>query len=251
MSAIQFYFLRLFIIEWLCFVFSITMRAMGYDCIFIFSKFCFGWSGQLVNSNNMLLSLFLLKQPGTSLAFQLLALLINLLTVQLKCFPCLNLALNVFDHAKSLRGLSLKHLFWDFDLINLLYLILQSSALGFLLAQRHFTNPLVAVPSAVSVVCMAVRLLHSFFLGDIFIFILILYSYLPSCSIRLVLISKYFFFHLYSLAEVLQQSSGGTGLFQQMTKTISRNRNQMVVKLECLVVFSFNYLAVVVIHSLA
>ncbi|KAJ0031741.1 hypothetical protein Pint_13096 [Pistacia integerrima] len=33
---------------------------------------------------------------------------------------------------------------------------MQSSALGFLLAQRHFTNPLVAVPSAVSVVCMAV-----------------------------------------------------------------------------------------------
>uniref|UniRef100_A0A453F4J9 Uncharacterized protein n=1 Tax=Aegilops tauschii subsp. strangulata TaxID=200361 RepID=A0A453F4J9_AEGTS len=32
---------------------------------------------------------------------------------------------------------------------------LQSSALGFLLAQKHFTNPLVAVPSAVSVVCMA------------------------------------------------------------------------------------------------
>lgn len=32
---------------------------------------------------------------------------------------------------------------------------MQSSALGFLLAQRHFTNPLVAVPSAVSVVCMA------------------------------------------------------------------------------------------------
>lgn len=32
----------------------------------------------------------------------------------------------------------------------------QSSALGFLLAQKHFTNPLVAVPSAVSVVCMAV-----------------------------------------------------------------------------------------------
>ncbi|CAH8376176.1 unnamed protein product [Eruca vesicaria subsp. sativa] len=31
----------------------------------------------------------------------------------------------------------------------------QSSALGFLLAQKHFTNPLVAVPSAVSVVCMA------------------------------------------------------------------------------------------------
>ncbi|XP_022755085.1 sodium/pyruvate cotransporter BASS2, chloroplastic-like isoform X3 [Durio zibethinus] len=30
-----------------------------------------------------------------------------------------------------------------------------SSALGFLLAQKHFTNPLVAVPSAVSVVCMA------------------------------------------------------------------------------------------------
>lgn len=33
---------------------------------------------------------------------------------------------------------------------------LQSSALGYLLARRHFTNPLVAVPSAVSVVCMAV-----------------------------------------------------------------------------------------------
>ncbi|KAL5975644.1 putative sodium/metabolite cotransporter bass2, chloroplastic [Asimina triloba] len=31
----------------------------------------------------------------------------------------------------------------------------ESSALGFLLAQKHFTNPLVAVPSAVSVVCMA------------------------------------------------------------------------------------------------
>lgn len=33
---------------------------------------------------------------------------------------------------------------------------MQSSALGFLLAQKHFTNPLVAVPSAVSVVFMAV-----------------------------------------------------------------------------------------------
>ncbi|KAG5027841.1 hypothetical protein JHK87_011355 [Glycine soja] len=32
---------------------------------------------------------------------------------------------------------------------------MQSSAFGFLLAQKHFTNPLVAVPSAVSVVCMA------------------------------------------------------------------------------------------------
>lgn len=32
---------------------------------------------------------------------------------------------------------------------------MQSSALGFLLAQKHFMNPLVAVPSAVSVVCMA------------------------------------------------------------------------------------------------
>ncbi|XP_014509870.1 sodium/pyruvate cotransporter BASS2, chloroplastic isoform X1 [Vigna radiata var. radiata] len=32
---------------------------------------------------------------------------------------------------------------------------MQSSALGFLLAQKHFKNPLVAVPSAVSVVCMA------------------------------------------------------------------------------------------------
>ncbi|KAK7347450.1 hypothetical protein VNO80_21980 [Phaseolus coccineus] len=32
---------------------------------------------------------------------------------------------------------------------------MQSSALGFLLAQKHFKNPLVSVPSAVSVVCMA------------------------------------------------------------------------------------------------
>lgn len=32
---------------------------------------------------------------------------------------------------------------------------MQSSALGFLLAQKHFANKLVAVPSAVSVVCMA------------------------------------------------------------------------------------------------
>jgi BASS family bile acid:Na+ symporter len=38
----------------------------------------------------------------------------------------------------------------------------QSSALGFLLAQKHFTNPLVAVPSAVSVVAMAVSFLVSF-----------------------------------------------------------------------------------------
>uniref|UniRef100_A0A803KR13 Uncharacterized protein n=1 Tax=Chenopodium quinoa TaxID=63459 RepID=A0A803KR13_CHEQI len=35
-------------------------------------------------------------------------------------------------------------------------LILPSSALGFLLAQKHFTNPLLVVPSAVSVVFMAV-----------------------------------------------------------------------------------------------
>ena len=32
---------------------------------------------------------------------------------------------------------------------------MQSAALGFLLAQKHFTDPLVAVPSAVSVVFMA------------------------------------------------------------------------------------------------
>ena len=32
---------------------------------------------------------------------------------------------------------------------------MQSAALGFLLAQTHFTDPLVAVPSAVSVVFMA------------------------------------------------------------------------------------------------
>ncbi|KAL2338312.1 hypothetical protein Fmac_012758 [Flemingia macrophylla] len=32
---------------------------------------------------------------------------------------------------------------------------MQSSALGFFLAKKHFENPLVAVPSAVSVVCMA------------------------------------------------------------------------------------------------
>ncbi|KAH6794901.1 Sodium Bile acid symporter family [Perilla frutescens var. hirtella] len=32
---------------------------------------------------------------------------------------------------------------------------MQSSALGVLLAQKHFTNPLVVIPSAVSVVCMA------------------------------------------------------------------------------------------------
>lgn len=44
------------------------------------------------------------------------------------------------------------------NIIINLYCYLQSSALGFLLAQKHFTNPLVAVPSAVSVVCMAVRL---------------------------------------------------------------------------------------------
>lgn len=43
---------------------------------------------------------------------------------------------------------------WYFYLFFQVYL--QSSALGFLLAQKHFTNPLVAVPSAVSVVCMAV-----------------------------------------------------------------------------------------------
>jgi len=43
------------------------------------------------------------------------------------------------------------------NLIYLFFFYLQSSALGFLLAQKHFKNPLVAVPSAVSVVCMAVR----------------------------------------------------------------------------------------------
>ena len=32
---------------------------------------------------------------------------------------------------------------------------MQSAALGFLLAQTHFSDPLVAVPSAVSVVFMA------------------------------------------------------------------------------------------------
>jgi BASS family bile acid:Na+ symporter len=33
---------------------------------------------------------------------------------------------------------------------------MQSAALGFLLAQKHFPDPMVAVPSAVSVVFMAV-----------------------------------------------------------------------------------------------
>lgn len=37
--------------------------------------------------------------------------------------------------------------------------LVQSSALGLLLARKHFTNPLVAVPSAVSVFCMAVSIL--------------------------------------------------------------------------------------------
>lgn len=32
---------------------------------------------------------------------------------------------------------------------------MQSAALGFMLAQQHFTDALVCVPSAVSVVCMA------------------------------------------------------------------------------------------------
>lgn len=35
---------------------------------------------------------------------------------------------------------------------------MQSAALGFMLAQAHFADPLVAVPSAVSVVCMVRRL---------------------------------------------------------------------------------------------
>ena len=34
---------------------------------------------------------------------------------------------------------------------------MQSAALGFMLAQAHFADPLVAVPSAVSVVCMVRR----------------------------------------------------------------------------------------------
>jgi len=33
---------------------------------------------------------------------------------------------------------------------------MQSAALGFMLAQKHFPDPMVAVPSAVSVVFMAV-----------------------------------------------------------------------------------------------
>ena len=58
---------------------------------------------------------------------------------------------------------------------NFIHLYLQSSALGFLLAQKHFTNPLVAVPSAVSVVCMAVGLLlhwhsHEFSIQQYFLF---------------------------------------------------------------------------------
>ena len=39
--------------------------------------------------------------------------------------------------------------------LEVLFAGMQSAALGFLLAQTHFSDPLVAVPSAVSVVFMA------------------------------------------------------------------------------------------------
>lgn len=71
-----------------------------------------------------------------------------------------------FDEVQIMRTMG--------KLCNSCLLCAQSSALGFLLAQKHFTNPLVAVPSAVSVVCMAVRLCT------------LLFSYTCSCATNLV-----------------------------------------------------------------
>lgn len=96
------------------------------------------------------------------------------------------------------------------NIIINLYCYSQSSALGFLLAQKHFTNPLVAVPSAVSVVCMAVRLFT---------------LYLQSLKISLswFLTGPKGPYCFYSLVEVLLLFFGGTCPSQLMTRMISKN----------------------------
>lgn len=84
---------------------------------------------------------------------------------------------------------------------------MQSSALGFLLAQKHFTNPLVAVPSAVSVVCMAVRLC---FPSLYFLTILLLFTWL-FCLV--ICLSKCFFvFKLLLKHRMLYLQLGGSAL---------------------------------------
>lgn len=108
----------------------------------------------------------------------------------------------------------------------------QSSALGFLLAQKHFTNPLVAVPSAVSVVCMAVRVLSVYWLGSSFscscsCFFLISIYHSMNYFVGKPVYKTFMFFICYlpnSLVAVLLLSSGGTGRFPSMTKTISKNK---------------------------
>lgn len=69
-------------------------------------------------------------------------------TISIEC----GMQVNMFSFSISYMQVPSNLLSWQF------HFHLQSSALGFLLAQKHFTNPLVAVPSAVSVVCMAVCL---------------------------------------------------------------------------------------------
>lgn len=106
------------------------------------------------------------------------------------------------------------------------FLYLQSSALGFLLAQKHFTNPLVAVPSAVSVVCMAVR-------QDIFLLLDCFVLFISSKRIQ-ELINDYFSLLSCSLGGVLQLCIGGIHQFPLMTKMTSRNENHDLSSVHCL-----------------
>ena len=108
------------------------------------------------------------------------------------------------------------------------HLYLQSSALGFLLAQKHFTNPLVAVPSAVSVVCMAVSVFlplaqtyyfeyfHSLHGGIAF------YEFTVDNLIDSNIL-------LYSLVAVVLQSFGGTVQYLLMTRMTSRNEKSWAI----------------------
>jgi hypothetical protein len=98
----------------------------------------------------------------------------------------------------------------------------QSFSLGFLLAQKHFTNPLVVVTSAVSVVRMAV----SFLVPSLIPAFIHLHLPLAFClsDLNKIYLSKVFYFFLDSLEGVSLQFTGETNGFQRMTKMISRSK---------------------------
>jgi hypothetical protein len=101
-----------------------------------------------------------------------------------------------------------------------------------LLAQKHFTNPLVAVPSAVSVVCMAV-----------IVFLAIAQTYCFDYSLEFTtydLIDSHSL--LYSLVGVALLCFGGTGQYLLMTRMTSRNEKSRALLLLLLFFMGFIFL---------